>query len=170
MFTFTIPKLVIRTFFPFFVSFVFISAVAFIYLLFCPPLWGPLIAYGCWWYYDRDTPWKNGRPIKWVRNFKAWKYCADYFDAELIKTVDLPLNRNYVFAIHPHGVLGISTILNFVTEARNVTEKFKLDFRIVTLPINFRIPFHRDWDQALGKITKGKGKQFENIFSRFDLK
>jgi 2-acylglycerol O-acyltransferase 2 len=147
----TIPKLAIRIFFPIFVLFSIISALAVIFILLNPPLWGILIAYGIWWYIDLETPWKNGRSSKWVRSWKAWEYCADYFNAELIKTTDLPADRNYVFAIHPHGVLGVATILNFVTEARNITEMFKLNFRIVTLPINFRIPFHRDLEVALGK-------------------
>uniref|UniRef100_A0AC34FEZ2 Acyltransferase n=1 Tax=Panagrolaimus sp. ES5 TaxID=591445 RepID=A0AC34FEZ2_9BILA len=149
----TIPKLAIRFFFPIFVLFSIISSLAVIFIILTPPLWGILIFYSIWWYRDRETPWKNGRPSQWVRSWKAWKYCADYFNSELIKTTDLPLDRNYVFAIHPHGVLGTATIFNFVTEARNITEKFKLDFRIVTLPINFRIPFHRDLELALGLIS-----------------
>jgi hypothetical protein len=149
----TLPKLAIRFFFPIFVLFSIISAITVIFIIINPALWGILIAYSFWWYTDRETPWKNGRPSQWVRSWRAWKYCADYFNCDLIKTTDLPLDRNYVFAIHPHGVLGISTILNFVTEATNITEKFKLDFRIITLPINFRIPFHRDLELALGLIS-----------------
>uniref|UniRef100_A0A914R2I5 diacylglycerol O-acyltransferase n=1 Tax=Panagrolaimus davidi TaxID=227884 RepID=A0A914R2I5_9BILA len=134
------------------------ETIAVIFIIINPALWGILIAYSFWWYIDRKTPWKNGRPSQWVRSWIAWKYCADYFNCELIKTTDLPLDRNYVFAIHPHGVLGISTILNFVTEATNITEKFKLNFRIITLPINFRIPFHRDLELALGKKTGSRKK------------
>lgn len=43
--------------------------------------------------------------FKWIRNWTVWKYFVDYFPAELVRTVELSPNTNYLFAIFPHGIL-----------------------------------------------------------------
>lgn len=47
----------------------------------------------------------NFRSLKWFRNLYCWKLLQSYFPAKLHKTVDLPADRNYIFAAFPHGVL-----------------------------------------------------------------
>lgn len=42
---------------------------------------------------------------EWVRNWRVWKYVIDYFPIDLVKTVDLPANRNYLIGTCPHGIL-----------------------------------------------------------------
>lgn len=43
-------------------------------------------------------------------SFYTYKYIADYFPINVVKTVDLPANRNYLLAFVPHGVLGYDYI------------------------------------------------------------
>lgn len=42
---------------------------------------------------------------EFLRGWRLWRYFASYFPLQLIKTVDLPPTRNYVFACFPHGVI-----------------------------------------------------------------
>lgn len=48
---------------------------------------------------------------EWVRNWIIWKYFVNYFPVDLVKTVDLPADRHYLFAVFPHGVIGWVAIL-----------------------------------------------------------
>jgi len=148
-----IPHLVIRTFLPFVLGMPLIGTIIMLYILINPLLWPVLLLYGVWYYYDRHTPWRGSRASKFVRNIHLWKYCGQYFDAELVKTVDIPGDHNYIFSCHPHGAIGIGTFLSFGTEATGIAKAFpKLKFRLVTLPINFYFPLHREVFTFLGVI------------------
>ncbi|KAE9550222.1 hypothetical protein FO519_006567 [Halicephalobus sp. NKZ332] len=141
------------TFLPIILGMPVIATIIFLYILLNPLLWGILLLYSIWYYYDKDTPWRGSRASKFVRNLRLWKYCGEYFDAELVKTTDLPVNRNYIFACHPHGAIGIGTILSFGTEATGLAKAFSgLKFRLVTLPVNFYFPIHREIFAFMGVI------------------
>lgn len=58
-------------------------------------------------YYDRDAGTSGNRRTgsEWMRNWKVWEYYINYFPAKIHKTVDIPADRNYIFAIFPHGLL-----------------------------------------------------------------
>lgn len=43
--------------------------------------------------------------VSWVRNLSIWKHFLNYFPVDLIKTADLPSDRNYLICICPHGLL-----------------------------------------------------------------
>lgn len=43
--------------------------------------------------------------VAWLRGLKIWKYCVDYFPLDLVKTVDLPADRNYLVCFFPHGII-----------------------------------------------------------------
>jgi hypothetical protein len=43
---------------------------------------------------------------------------------QLIKTVDLHANKNYLMCAHPHGVFGHGLVANFCTEATGFSRKF----------------------------------------------
>lgn len=53
-----------------------------------------------------------------------WRFMAAYFPATLAKTAELDPARNYIFSVHPHGVIAISCWLNFVTDATGFTRLF----------------------------------------------
>lgn len=41
-----------------------------------------------------------------MRNSFMSEHLRDYFPVELVKTVDLKADRNYLFASFPHGIMG----------------------------------------------------------------
>lgn len=43
---------------------------------------------------------------KILRNNCIWRHFRDYFPIELVKTVDLSPDRNYILASFPHGIIG----------------------------------------------------------------
>lgn len=67
----------------------------------------------------------------------------DYFPIRLHKTCDLPPDRPYIFGYHPHGIISLGAFCNFATEATGFSEKYPgIDLRLLTLKVNFRIPFY----------------------------
>lgn len=42
---------------------------------------------------------------QWFRSLLLWKFFADYFPVDLVKTTELRPDRNYLFALFPHGIL-----------------------------------------------------------------
>ena len=74
---------------------------------------------------DRRTPEFEGRYYPCLRRMKKWRYFADYFPAQLVKTVDIPAAEGpYIFGYHPHGILSVGAVANFLTEATGFSEKF----------------------------------------------
>ncbi|KAJ1989007.1 diacylglycerol O-acyltransferase 1 [Dimargaris cristalligena] len=105
------------------------------------PLYIPYVIYTL----RNQAPALGGRPSPWLRRLKFWKYCADYFPAQLVKEVDLDPSQNYIFGYHPHGIISVGALLNFGTEATGVSAQFPgLNIRLLTLTSNFHIPFYRD--------------------------
>lgn len=72
-----------------------------------------------------------------------------------MKTADLPPDRNYLFAVYPHGILSSGAFSAFGTEALKFEELFKgLKAYVCTLKINFHLPFMRETALALGKSVR----------------
>uniref|UniRef100_A0A7E4UU76 Acyltransferase n=1 Tax=Panagrellus redivivus TaxID=6233 RepID=A0A7E4UU76_PANRE len=123
-------------------------------ILWYPILWSLIVIYGLWYIHDSATPWQGSNPIPWLRDLYIWKICAAYFDAECVLTAELPADKNYVIACHPHGVIGVGTLLSFASNSTGFHTKTKhLVTRLVTLPINFYIPIHRDLMIQMGVIA-----------------
>lgn len=57
------------------------------------------MAYLAWFIYDFKTPCRGGRPSLRVRNQRMWKYFVDYFPTKLVKTAELPTDRNYILGL-----------------------------------------------------------------------
>ncbi|POW13004.1 hypothetical protein PSTT_04057, partial [Puccinia striiformis] len=103
--------------------------------------WPILIPYTIWILAVDPAPEKGGRLVQSVRTWKFWTLFASYFPVSLVKTVDLPSDRKYVFGYHPHGIIGIHWIFR----------KFPgLNPHLLTLSTNFIIPFYRDLILSLG--------------------
>jgi 2-acylglycerol O-acyltransferase 2 len=121
-------------------------------LLFMNPVTFPLMLIYCvWaWFFDR-APKKGGRMKPWFRKLALWKNFRDYFPLGLHKTTDLDPNKNYIFGYHPHGIISLGAIGNFATEANDFSKLFPgIELRLLTLEINFRLPFFREYLMALG--------------------
>lgn len=111
------------------------------------------LAYLVWYIADRKTSARGGRRILWVQKWKIWEYFRDYFPIELVKTTELDPKKNYIFSIHPHGVLSTSAFLNFATEATDFRGKFPgLQANLMVLPGHFTFPFYREYFMAAGMV------------------
>ncbi|XP_045070427.1 2-acylglycerol O-acyltransferase 2-A [Coregonus clupeaformis] len=128
------------------------------YVLLCVSDWWVLaVLYAGWLYLDRDTPTSGGRRSEWLRNCSVWKHFRDYFPLNLIKTVDLDPDSNYIFGFHPHGVLVAGGFGNFCTEASGFSSLFPgLTPYLLMLPFWFRVPFFRDYIMCGGLVSSEK--------------
>ncbi|KRY90626.1 2-acylglycerol O-acyltransferase 2, partial [Trichinella pseudospiralis] len=95
-----------------------------IYLLVCTQYWWLVLLYSLWLYVDQEAPKRGSRPKDWFRRWSMWDHLRDYFPIELIKTADLPPDRNYLFGYHPHGIMSFGAFCNFCTEATNFSQLF----------------------------------------------
>eukprot|EP01134_Creolimax_fragrantissima_P003176 CFRG3176T1 len=120
--------------------------------------WWFMIPYLTWaLVFDTNAPKMYGRRQKWLRNIVCMKWFASYFPVYLHKTVDLDPKRKYLFAYHPHGIIGIGVVTSFGTNALGVDEMFPgLEISPMTLSSNFKIPFYRDYIMALGFADVGR--------------
>ncbi|CAD5214510.1 unnamed protein product [Bursaphelenchus okinawaensis] len=120
------------------------------YLLFTR-FWFLMCAYAVWYYIDFDTPAKGSRNCCALRESRIWKHFADYFPITLVKTAELPPNKNYILGCHPHGVLSVGAFTHLCTNGTGFMEKFPgLTSNILTLTGQFYFPFRREFGLLLG--------------------
>ncbi|KAL0274692.1 UNVERIFIED_CONTAM: hypothetical protein PYX00_002762 [Menopon gallinae] len=109
-----------------------------------------LLVYLVWMYVDRNSCIGNKRRWTWMRDLPWWRRHKDYFPIRLLKTCDLPPDRNYIFALCPHGVFSFGAMTSFVTDALDFREKFPgLKLFLCTLNVVFQMPILREF--ALGQ-------------------
>lgn len=65
---------------------------------------------------------------EWIRNLKCWKYAIDYFPVDLVKTVDLPPNRNYLFAACPHAIVTFVSPKKYIKSVSHRISSMKYSF------------------------------------------
>ncbi|XP_020941918.1 2-acylglycerol O-acyltransferase 2-A [Sus scrofa] len=119
--------------------------------------WILAVLYLVWLYRDRNTPWEGGRRSAWVRNWAIWSHFRDYFPISLVKTAELDPSRNYVFGIHPHGVMVIGAFSNFCTDATGFSHLFPgLRPHLLMLPCWFNLPIFRDYIMCAGLVSSDK--------------
>uniref|UniRef100_UPI0035900FEB 2-acylglycerol O-acyltransferase 2-A-like n=1 Tax=Myxine glutinosa TaxID=7769 RepID=UPI0035900FEB len=133
-----------------------ICAAIFVVLLLSRYWWIPAL-YACWLFLDWETPRRGGRRVEFARHWRIWNLFRDYFPVHLVKTVDLPPNKNYLFCFHPHGVLVAGGFCNFGTEATGFSKIFPgLRPHLLMLPLWFRVPFFRDYLMCGGLVPSDK--------------
>nr|XP_027808770.1 2-acylglycerol O-acyltransferase 3 [Marmota flaviventris] len=116
-----------------------------VYLLFTS-LWAFSVLYLVWLYLDWDTPNRGGRRYMWMRNWTIWKHQRDYFPIKLVKTAELPPDRNYVLSSHPHGIMANGIFCNFCTDSNNFSQLFPgLRPHLATLAGLFCLPVFREY-------------------------
>ncbi|XP_058536962.1 2-acylglycerol O-acyltransferase 3-like [Ochotona princeps] len=122
-----------------------------LFFLLYTPLWFLSVLYMMWLYLDRDTPSQGGRWFQFHRTWWMWKHQRDYFPIKLVKTAELPPNKNYVLGAHPHGILSIGAYCNFLTECNDFSQRFPgLQPWFCTLAGLFYAPVYRDYIMAAG--------------------
>ncbi|KAL6055028.1 diacylglycerol O-acyltransferase 1 [Balamuthia mandrillaris] len=135
-------------------------------LLFLPLLFIP---YCLWAFYWDSAPSRGGRPLRFMRSLKVWRYFRDYYPVKLVKTAELDPDGNYLFCYHPHGIISVGAFTNFATEANDFSKVFPgIDLRLLTLKMNFMWPLYREYLLSMGlcdvswkscnyNLSRGKG-------------
>ncbi|CAO4380111.1 unnamed protein product [Caenorhabditis nigoni] len=127
------------------------------HVLFNTRWWFLVPLYAVWFYYDFDTPKKASRRWNWARRHVFWKYFANYFPLRLIKTAELPPDRNYIIGSHPHGMFSVGGFTAMSTNATGFEDKFPgIKSHIMTLNGQFYFPFRREFGIVLGGIEVSK--------------
>eukprot|EP00980_Cylindrotheca_fusiformis_P024696 scaffold12304_cov47-Cylindrotheca_fusiformis.AAC.1 len=121
-----------------------------------------LVLYFAYGIFD-STPKSPTKP-RWVQTLqpycnKAWffRWTASYFPCQLHKTCDLPPNKSYIFAYHPHGVIGMGCSTALATDACDFDKVFPgIRRSAATLNVCFWAPFFREWMIANGFCSSNK--------------
>lgn len=129
-------------------------------LVYFPVSWFVLLPYFIYIYFDDATPSMGGqRKLDWVRNLGYLRYFRDYFPITLKSVMDKPIdaNKNYIFLYHPHGFMALGAMGCFGSDTAGTKELFPgIDFVLVTLKMNLRVPFYREWLMAHGVIDASR--------------
>ena len=131
-------------------QFLLIGFVSFIFLVFLTftKLWFIPVTYSVWWFYDRSSCCRGGRRSNAVRSWAIWNWFREYFPIKLVKnnpSSKFDPEQNYIFGVHPHGILCFGSFLNFATEATGFSTIFPgLKPYLLTLEGQFLMPLHRE--------------------------
>ncbi|GFN89225.1 endonuclease-reverse transcriptase [Plakobranchus ocellatus] len=135
----------------------FLTFFIFLYLLLFTNYYFIPLAYYAWYYYDRSVSEKGGRRSDWVRRWRLFKWSAEYFPLELVKTCDLPPSKNYILACHPHGIMCQSHFINFASEATGFSNKFPgIKPYLTVLSSLFMYPLFREYFLLSGSIQASR--------------
>ncbi|XP_018568259.1 2-acylglycerol O-acyltransferase 2-like [Anoplophora glabripennis] len=134
----------------------FIGLLIALYLIAFTKYWWLTLLYLLWIYViDKDVSEQGGRPNKWVRSWRWWKYARDYFPLrfERLPWVELDPEKNYLFCCFPHGMLSTGAFNAFGSEWGGYKHYFPHHApHVVTLSQHYIMPFFRELALALGGI------------------
>ncbi|WFD33431.1 2-acylglycerol O-acyltransferase [Malassezia cuniculi] len=123
-----------------------------LFFLLCsiPPLWPFLLVYFIWIRFD-PAPESGGRRFHFMRSLFLWRWFAEYFPIKIVKTAEIPPTEKYLFAYHPHGIVGLSAVGGFGSEGAGFSRIFPgIRMHVLTLVSNFTLPIYRDFLMSMG--------------------
>jgi len=105
----------------------------------------PTAIYLAWVMYWDEAP-RNGSRKPILKDIPLTKYFVEYFPITLSrKSAPLDAQKKYVFAYHPHGIIGLGSFGAFATHAAGFKDKFPgIDIRLLTLDQNLKTPIIRE--------------------------
>ncbi|XP_017077490.1 diacylglycerol O-acyltransferase 2 [Drosophila eugracilis] len=99
----------------------------------------------------------DGNGWKFSRNNWLFRHYRDYYPVQLVKTAELPPNKNYILASFPHGILGTGISMNMGLDISKWLELFpKVRPKVATLDQNFLAPFVRGLLRSWGLVSVSK--------------
>eukprot|EP00298_Acanthocystis_sp_HF-20_P030533 c9728_g1_i1.p1 GENE.c9728_g1_i1~~c9728_g1_i1.p1 ORF type:complete len:272 (-),score=77.28 c9728_g1_i1:8-802(-) len=123
--------------------------IAFI-LLYIPFTCVPMLLYFIWIFFIDKSP-KTGTATPFLKNIILWKYYANHFPIKLIKTGELDPKKSYIIGYHPHGVISMGAYGGLASNGAGFSKLFPgITTHLVTLPVNFFIPFIREFHLRMG--------------------
>jgi hypothetical protein len=74
----------------------------------------------------RNGGWTSVSPAwrRWFRNYPGFRYLGEYFDARIVKEKDLDPTQQYIFAYHPHGIIGVGACCHLATNGADFETHF----------------------------------------------
>ncbi|CAJ1954863.1 unnamed protein product [Cylindrotheca closterium] len=111
---------------------------------------------------------------KWVQRLQPkcnknvfFRLTAKYFSCKLHPTSQkLDPDQSYLFAYHPHGIIGMGASLALATDASGFSTTFPGIRRSgVTLNVAFRVPFFKDWLLMNGFCSASKPTLLSRLLS-----
>lgn len=102
---------------------------------------------------------KGGRTWLWSRGCFLFKIFKKRFNIKIIKTIDLDSEQQYIFGIHPHGILPFGTMSAIADyEHDNSFDSLfpGIRYRILTASFCFYIPIYRDFFLGFGAIDAAR--------------
>ncbi|ALC40808.1 CG1942 [Drosophila busckii] len=107
--------------------------------------------------HKRNYSYMKGNGFMLNRTNCVYRMYRNYFPVDLVKTADLPANKNYILASFPHGILGTGICINMGLEISKWLELFPgVRPKVATLDQHFVIPFLRDLLRWWGLISVSK--------------
>ncbi|KAH8370316.1 hypothetical protein KR093_003054 [Drosophila rubida] len=100
----------------------------------------------------------DGNGFIYYRTNPLYRIYRNYFPVSLVKTADLPPNKNYILASFPHGILGTGICINMGLEISQWLKLFpQVRPKVGTLDQHFVIPVLRDILRWWGLVSVSKG-------------
>jgi 2-acylglycerol O-acyltransferase 2 len=142
-----------------------------------------MVGYLVWIAYD-DAPTTGSRAWPLLRGRTTgsvwWSSFCDYFPISLVKTAPLDSNGKYVFGYHPHGIISVGAFGALATNGARVLDLTSavqpegtgfdslfpgIHPRLLTLSINFMLPFAREYLLSLGLLNASKAT-FRHVLAK----
>ncbi|XP_058809938.1 diacylglycerol O-acyltransferase 2-like [Phymastichus coffea] len=149
---------------------VMLSAYIVLYAIIAGGAWSRclMLAYLVFIYFDSKYHLSVNRP-EWLYCFygqrRFWDYYTGYFPMRLIKTAELEPTRNYILGAMPHGIIPLGLSIAFVNDSLDSKGLFPgLEFRPLSLHLNFLVPFMREHLLNLSVCSCGK-ESMEHLLS-----
>lgn len=113
--------------------------------------------------YDINNGFNGGHSNNWFRNWSGYKYMMQYFPLKLIKTTDIDPSGNYIFGVHPHGLISISAFAHFGNNGSGFDALFPgLKPHLLVLEWMLYLPITREYLMSGGGSAATK-ESFYNI-------
>ncbi|KAI6238652.1 Acyltransferase [Aphelenchoides fujianensis] len=133
------------------------SVVFPIWCIFFTNYWYLMLPYTIWYIYDFNTPVQGSRHLPWAREWSLWRHLAEYYPVGLVKTVDLPPDKNYILGSHPHGFWCTGVFCHLLTDGTNFRDEFPGFIpSLLTLNGQFWFPFRRDVGVSIGGVMSSR--------------
>jgi 2-acylglycerol O-acyltransferase 2 len=109
------------------------------------PLFFLAFGYIFWYYSTIDHPFKGGYDSNFVKRLRMWKWFCDYFPIRMHKTCDIDPKSNYIFAVHPTGILNAGTFGCFGTNSTGFENHFPgITPHLLIRTMQFNFPLTRE--------------------------
>lgn len=94
-----------------------------------------------------DLSEQNGGKTPRLRKCPMWNLAKKYFTLDLVRTCPLDPEKQYIFAIHPHGILPVGTTVAMGYECKGGFKDLfpGINFKTLVATFGFYVPMYREF-------------------------